>query len=272
MKKRFILLIDFSEYSNNLIKYASDWSTQVNAELLLIHKTSILVPSLTNYEFRKTIANQTNNDALINLKALTKKLVPPTVKVSYLVSENSLRLTLVDLLKESFENLIFVGIKGTGFLKKLFIGSVSLKIIEKTQNIVVAMPKTISTFTHKKIYIGVSESHPLNIIELNNFLKFIDREETVITFFYFALPNENTIEIEKQLQQLAAMFADKFVTTFVIYEGQNPFEEIKKVINNKIDELLVIQKGSRYLADKLFRKFLINELVYEGENPLIVLP
>jgi len=26
MKKRFIILIDFSEYSRNLIKYACDWS------------------------------------------------------------------------------------------------------------------------------------------------------------------------------------------------------------------------------------------------------
>ena len=44
------------------------------------------------------------------------------------------------------------------------------------------------------------------------------------------------------------------------------------VINNKIDEMLIVQKGSRLLTDQLFRRFLINELVYEGQTPLIVLP
>lgn len=272
MKNRFILLIDFSKYSNNLIKYASDWGNQVNAELLLIHKTSVLVPSLSDYESRKTITTQANNDALNNLKILAKELIPSTVKVSYLVSENSLQVTLASLLKEPFESLIFVGIKGTGLLKKIFIGSITLEIIKTTKNIVVTMPKLISTFSHKKIFVAVTEKHPLNILELNNFLKFINKEDTIITFFYIAKPNEKTIELEKQLRELAVMFSDRFITNFVVYQGQNPFEDIKKVINNKIDEVLIIQKGSRFLADKLFRKFLINELVYEGQTPLIVLP
>lgn len=53
-----------------------------------------------------------------------------------------------------------------------------------------------------------------------------------------------------------------------IYEGSN----IKDVINSKVDELLVVQKGSRLFSDHLFRKFMINELVYEGQTPMIVLP
>jgi len=76
----------------------------------------------------------------------------------------------------------------------------------------------------------------------------------------------------KNLRELCAMFVDRFNTDFAIYEGNNPFEDIKKVINNKIDELLIVQKGSRLLTDQLFRRFLINELVYEGQTPMIVLP
>ncbi|MNE57231.1 hypothetical protein D3C80_1521830 [compost metagenome] len=68
------------------------------------------------------------------------------------------------------------------------------------------------------------------------------------------------------------MFSDRFNTDFAIYEGNNPFDDIKKIINNKNDEMLIVQKGSRHLTDQLFRKFLINELVYEGQTPLIVLP
>ena len=134
------------------------------------------------------------------------------------------------------------------------------------------MPKEIDTFSHEKIFVAVTEKHPLNILELNKFLNLIDSKNTSITFFYLAKPNEKTKGIEKHLRELCAMFVDRFNTDFAIYEGNNPFEDIKKVINNKIDELLIVQKGSRLLTEQLFRRFLINELVYEGQTPMIVLP
>jgi len=272
MKKRFIILIDFSEYSSNLIKYAYDWSKQANAELLLVHQTIVLLPALTDYNSKQQIIQHHNEKALDNLKSLVKEFIPQSVKVSFLVSEIHLQTILTKLLAEPFHNLIFTGLKGTGLIKQLFIGNVALQIIEKVKNIVIAMPKEISTFNHEKIFVAVTEKHPLNILELNNFLNFFDKENTCLTFFYLAKPNEKTKGIEKQLNDLYCLFSEKFNTKTVIYEGSNPFEDIKKVINNKEEEMLIIQKGSRLLTDQLFRRFLINELVYEGQTPLIVLP
>ncbi|TDD73940.1 universal stress protein [Flavobacterium caseinilyticum] len=272
MKKRFIILIDFSEYSGNLLKYACDWNKHVNAELLLVHQTTVLAPVFTDYDRKKSIAEQGNDEALQKLKALAKRLIPPTVKVSYCVSESNLEITLPKLLEEAYENLIFVGLKGTGFLKKIFIGSVALEVIDNIKSIVVAMPREIATFSHEKIFVAVTEKHPLNLLELNNFLELIDKKNTRITFFYLSKPNEKTIGTEKLLRDLSELFAERFTTTFAIYEGSNPFDDIKKVINNKIDEMLIVQKGSRHLTDQLFRKFLINELVYEGQTPLVILP
>jgi nucleotide-binding universal stress UspA family protein len=272
MEKRFIILVDFSEYSNNLIQYACDWSKKANAELLLVHQTSVLAPALTDKDSRQQIAQHTNDEAFQKLKELAKDLIPSTVKVSFSVSEIHLKFTLTKLLAEQFDNLIFVGLKGTGLLKKIFIGNIALQVIDNTKNIIVAIPKEIATYSHEKIFVAVTEKHPLNILELNNFLNFIDKENTSITFFYVAKPYEKTKGIEKQFRDLSAIFADRFNIKFAIYESSNPFEDIKKVINNKIDEMLIVQKGSRFLTDQLFRKFLINELVYEGQTPLIVLP
>ncbi|MDR4504942.1 MAG: universal stress protein [Candidatus Scalindua sp.] len=272
MTKRFIILIDFSEYSSNLIKYACDWSKQVKAEILLIHQTTVLAPALTDNESRQHIAQLANDEALQKLKSLAKELIPNTFMVSYSVSESHLQFVLQKFLAEPFENLIFVGLKGTGLLKKIFLGSVALRVIDNTNNTVVAMPKEIDTFSHKKIFVAVTEKHPFSILELNNFLKFIDNQNTNITFFYLAKPNEKTIGIAKQLRELSEMFADRFDTDFAIFEGHNSFDDIKKVISNKTDEMLIVQKGSRHLTDQFFRKFLINDLIYEGRTPLIILP
>lgn len=272
MKKRFIILVDFSEYSSNLIKYASDWSKEANAQIHLHHQTIAFLPAFADNKTKQQLDQEANDEALQKLKTLAKTIIPSTVEVTYSVSEIDIHLTLPELLEEPFENLIFIGLKGTGRLKKLFLGSLALQIIRNTKNIIVAMPLEIDTLSHEKIFIAVGEKKPLNILELNNFFKFIDNPNVSITFFHLIKPNEDTTNIKKQLKDLSEMFADRFKTDFAIYEADNRLDGIKKVINNKIDEILIVQKGSRILTDQLFRRFLINELVYEGQTPLIVLP
>ncbi|HET7117819.1 MAG TPA: universal stress protein, partial [Hanamia sp.] len=259
MKKRFIILIDFSEYSGNLLRYAYDWSLQINAELLLVHQSIVVVPAFAGSEAKVRTTKETNDETLHKLKELANSILPSLDKASYSVSENQLQFTLPKLLAEPFEHLIFVGLKGTALIKKIFLGSVAIQVIDNTNNIVVAMPEEISKFSHEKIFVAVTERHPLNILQLNNFLNFLDEGTTSITFFNLVQPNEKTKEIEKHLNDLSKLFAERYKTTFAIYQGNNSFEEIKKVINNKINELLIVQKGSRLLTDQLFRKFLINE-------------
>lgn len=272
MKNRFILLIDFSEYSSNLIKYACDWSKQLDTELVLVHQLIVPAPALTDNKSRQLIAIHAFEEALQKLRSLAKEHIPPTINVSFNVSEVNLLITISRLLQEPYYNLIFTGVKGTGLLKKLFLGSIATEVINNTKNCIVALPKEIYRFSHEKIYIAATDKYPLNTIELNNFLSLINRKNTMLTFFYLAKPNENIEGVETLLKSLSEMYSDNYKTTYSIYKGNNPFNDIKKVINNKIDEILIVQKGSRLLTDNLFRRFIINELVYEGQTPLVILP
>ena len=237
-----------------------------------MHQTHVLSPAIAHNKHKQQISHDANKQALQKLKTLAEDLIPETINVSFSVEETRLQYRLAQLSTTQYDNLIFVGLKEKLIFEKLFIGSMTLQVIDKTEHIVVAMPKDISTFSHERIYVAVTDKHPINIDELNNFLKCIENENTIITFFYLAKPNEKTKQIENQLKELSEAYAHRFNTSYAIYEGTRPFEDIKKVINNTIEELLVVQRGSRLLTDKLFRKFLINDLVYEGQTPLIVLP
>lgn len=272
MKKRFIVLVDFSESSEALINYASDWARQINAELLLVHQSSALTPGITEYEIRQQLAHQSNQEALQRLKALAKELVPPSIPVSFSASEKHLLTTIPQFLAEPFDHLVFAGIKGTGLLKRIFLGSTVLQVIDNIENLVVAMPGGIDKFSPQRIFVAVTKKYPLNLLEFKKFLNFMDVKNTSITFFHLTKPHKVANNIERHLQELARTFADRYKTDFAIYEGDHPFDDIKKVINNNVNEILVIQKGSRLLTDQLFRRFLINELVYEGQTPLVVLP
>lgn len=272
MKKRFILLVDFSENSENLVRYAWDWAKQVNAEIHLLHQTEVLLPAFADDISRESLAGIANAGALQKMIKLIRATLPTSAQVSYTVTDDPISRTLQKLLADPLDQLIFVGLKGTGLLKKIFIGSVAVHVINKAKNIVVAMPKEIVRFSHEKIYVAVAEKHPLNILALNKFLSFIDKDKTTITFFHLSKPTEKTRDIEKHLKDLSQLFAAKYNTSYAIYQGSSSFDDIRKVINNTIDELLIVQRGSRHLTDQIFRKFLINELVFEGQTPLIVLP
>jgi nucleotide-binding universal stress UspA family protein len=272
MKKRFILLVDFSDNSENLVRYAWDWARLINAEIHLMHQTGVLMPAFADDISRENLASLAHREALRKMKQLIRSTLPTSAQVSYTITQEAIPRALQKLLADPLDQLVFVGLKGTGLLKKIFMGSVAIQVINKTNNIVVAMPWEMAHFSHEKIYVAVTEKHPLNILALNNFLNFIDEGQTTITFFHLSKPDEKTRHIEKQLIDLSQLFAARYHTTYAIYQGSSSFDDIKKVINNTIDELLIVQRGSRHLTDQIFRKLLINELVFEGQTPLIVLP
>jgi hypothetical protein len=272
MKKRFILLIDFSEGSAGLIQYASEWSLQTGAELVLFHQVSVMAPASADPDSRSRIASLACEEALQRLRALGTRLLPTGIRATYEVSERGLKTALSALLAAPFEHLIFLGLKETGLIKKIALGTTTLRVIDHLAHIVAAIPADIRSFSHHQLHVAVSDRHPLNILELHHFLRFIDPHQTNITFFHLAKPSENLEGMEKQLRDLCALFAGKYRTDFVIYEGHHPAEDIRKVIRNATKELLIVQKGSRLLTDQLFRKFLVTDLVLGGQTPLIILP
>lgn len=273
MKKRFIVLADLTEDPENLISYASAWAKEISAELLIVYESPRLVPGFADPESKKSILMEAQEEALNRLKDIVYRVSPIGLKVDYEYLKDNIQNTVGLLLNESdYENLLFVGVKRMGMIEKFLFGSKALQTIGKFNTNIVALPRDFSNYTHEKIYVAVTEQYQINILELHNLLKFIDPQNTSITFFYLSKPGEETHAEEKILKELSELFSDRYNTSYAIYEGQNPFEDIKKVINNKIDEILVVQKGSRMWTDQVFRKFLVDELVYEGKTPLIVLP
>ena len=141
MRNRFILLIDFSPYSEHLIRFAYDWAKKVDAEILLLHKTTVMSPVMAPHESKKHLAQIENNNALERLQQCMESTLPKSASAKLIVSERRLVYQLRNLLREPYNHLIFLGLKGTGLLKRVFIGSEALSVIEGIDNPIVAMPQ-----------------------------------------------------------------------------------------------------------------------------------
>ncbi|HET8574352.1 MAG TPA: universal stress protein [Edaphocola sp.] len=272
MAKRFIVLIDFSEYSSHLLQYVYAWSRREDAELLLLHQNLVIFPALVDAEVKQSIIRQANADALQQLKTLASDHISQCPKLSFVVNEKPLPTLLSELLSESYEHLIFLGLKGTGVLKKWFLGSVAVDVVETVSDIIVALPKDAPMTVPETLFVGVKEAHPLNVPALQKLLTHFCHLLPAIHFFTIAKPQDDRLTVERHLKSLVSRFSAQTMTTFSVYETGNTLDFIKEMIAHNPDVLMVIQKGSRMLKDHFMRQFLTNELVYDGKLPLVILP
>ncbi len=272
MENRFIVLMDFSSDSEHLLRFAYDWSKIINAEILLVHSTEVLLPIMTPYESKINLTAMANLNAFEKLKEYAEAVLPEGTSAKPLASEKPLVLLLRQLLEEHYNNLVFLGLKETGLLKKIFLGTQAVKVIDGVDNLIVAVPQNAACCYPEALHVAVLKNYPLNIFEFNKFLNFTGGKIKKIVFFSFATKDDNRDLAKKYLKELTELYSDKQDASYELYEGSAALPGLKVLIQEKNNEFIVIQRGSRMFLDQVFRKFLINELVYEGRTPLIILP
>ena len=274
MKQRSIVLVDFSECSASALKFAYQWSLNTGAELLVLHQLQIGSPGFTSIESEKAILESEKEAATSKMKAFLDINLNEKKKPQLLISSLSLPNQIDELSKDSnLKNIIFIGLKGTGVLKRIFIGSEAIRVIENTRNMVIAIPKDCKIQSIDKLNIAVSEDFNLNLLELNFFLKQFNKPLPELEFFNFSNSGTTTKKIEDLFASLKDIYEDDFRTSCTAYKfSGNKMTGIKELVEGQENQLILVQKGSRYFTDYIFRKFLINELVYDGKIPLVVLP
>jgi len=137
-KNRIITLIDFSDNSETLIKFSSEFSKIIDSTVVFVHKVPRLSPALADVEIKKQIIGLEKEEAEDQLKALTKKYFFRDGE--FLVSEKAILTILEEVKNEHYFDWVFVGLQGKGFLNKIFIGSTALKVIEDSELLTVAVP------------------------------------------------------------------------------------------------------------------------------------
>ena len=113
MKKRVVALIDFSPYSDNLMKLATSLAGEMKAKILLIHQIPGIVPALADNNSRREIIEVEKSDALEQLKAISREIIPANQSVNYLVTQRELSILLPEIGSRDSDDIILVGLKGT---------------------------------------------------------------------------------------------------------------------------------------------------------------
>lgn len=273
MKKRIITLIDFSSYSANLLNFTDTLADITKSDILLIHQVPGIVPVLSDDNSRKEIIEIEKSEALKKLKGLAKERISSQKNIKYLVTQKPLVLLLPEIGSKDSDDIVLAGLKGTGILKKIFLGSTISKIIDDLNLVTIAIPLKTNDLKPEKLIIGINYRYPLNKSGLDHLLRTLEGSVQKLEFISVRTPNDKENDSIKYLEQLSEYYRLKVPNTnYKIFSGKNAFDEIKNFMPGDNKTFLVLQKGTRSLNDQVFRKFVVNDLIYHGAVPLIILP
>lgn len=268
-KNRIITLIDFSEYTATIMSLTNKMAEILKAKVVLVHQVSGVTPSFSEEFNRLQIIELEQKEALKRLELISAK--HKINNPDFLVKNQSILRMLDELKKEGFFNLVLVGLKGTGLLKQLFIGSTAIDVIDNSRLLTMAVPIKERIFLPQKLVIAVHPKYPLNKTHLKWVLtQFLGTIKSV-EFISIVTEKDEVKSYKIMLEELESKY-EKFNTSTTLFKGTNVFTDIKTYMETKKDTYLVVQQGSRNFTDNLFRKFMINDLVYTASIPLIVLP
>jgi len=267
-RNRIILLIDFSEYSENLTEFAFKMSEIIQANVVFVHRISAVVPAMADHAAREAVVKAESEEALSNLRKLAKGRVYN--HDAFHVSQKPVLTILKEMASDHYFDWVFAGLKGTRALKRLFIGSTTVSIVDESDLLTVAVPARDQVTAPKKLMVGVNPKYPLNKEQFGTVLSSLNPQIRQIEFFTVVKDDEDESQAEEYLSGLRAEYA-AHQPVVGLYKGANAFDLLKDRVIVSEDSFLVLQQGSRSISDKLFRKFMINELVYGAHTPLIVL-
>jgi hypothetical protein len=272
MSRKLYVLLDFSVYSKSELQLAKKWSDWYNLEIVVLHEMEMPLPTMATYEQRLKI--------LYDLKREVSKLWFPLVEEvfgnSLLPKFEILDQPLITYLKKhlgsSGEDLIMMGLKGSGKLKQIFIGSMVNMVVEQLNHITIAVPKSLCDFEPNQLLVSVHPKFDFNDEAFKKLMEVIPK--SIQSILYMSVTNEedDQEEIRDFLTHISSINYVGLQSKAIIFSGNDAFSEIKNHFTGRSDFILVLQKGSRSFTDKLFRKLMVNELVYEGSIPLIILP
>lgn len=267
-KTRILALIDFSEYSETVVKIVSQFAKQTSADVLFVHHLPGIVPIVPDMGTRDEIIESERLDAVRKLKDLCDGLI--SGNVDFHVSDKDILDILKDLKDDTHTDWVFTGLKGTGFLKKIFIGSTTIKIIENTDFLTLTFPIRKEVFMPEKLVVATHHKYPMNKIQFDYVLENLSGVVREIDFFSLADDDDDEVLCKEHLKKLSEQYS-KYTTDIHVFKDKDKADLLKFYMRDKENTYLVLQQGSRKLSDNIFRKFMVNEFIYNESVPLIVM-
>ncbi|MGY6741463.1 MAG: universal stress protein [Cecembia sp.] len=267
---KIYVMVDFSDYTESTLKMVKDWVAGKNAEIKVLHQLDFHLPTLANHDLRLKLLYDHKRELLNRWFKLSEEIFGSSDAVSFEILE----VPILEYLKKTDQDaMIFMGLKGGGILKQIFLGSMVSEVIERLNHTTIAVPKTLKKqVAFDKLVVTAHPKFGFNEEAFGRLMRCLPSSVRSIHWVGIAREGDDEDALYDYLRMLSIMHAHDLNTEISVFIGAEVFSKVKSFFIENGNQVLLIQKGGRTFQDKIFRKFLVNDLVFDGSIPLIVLP
>ncbi len=150
--KKILVPIDFSDYSKKALIFASDFSRQYNAELLLVY---VVEPTVYPADFSMGHVSIPMMDtdltqlARTELETLAKKEINPNITHQIIIKSGKPFVEIIECASEVDADLIIIATHGHTGVEHLLFGSTAEKVVRKAPCPVLTIREPIKGFKFK---------------------------------------------------------------------------------------------------------------------------
>jgi nucleotide-binding universal stress UspA family protein len=274
--KKFLVPTDFSDYARDALIYAVELCKSLGGgEIIFMNVYP--VTSISPYVYdqlidsvRKEIQDKTLHRLEDEWHKHAKKILKgKEVTVKYIGKEGTIVDNIVTTADKEKADMIIMGTKGAGKIKRLLFGSNASKVIANAKCPVLTIPKLAKYKSIKRIlYVTECNKHEINNIStLNETGKVYDSE---IHIAY--IPDEKKETALKKLDKFKHEVTKKENSgklKFELIESNDTEDAVNVYIQLKNISLLSLTTKRRSLFKKIFNKELARELSFHLKVPLL---
>ena len=275
--KTILAPTDFSVPADSGVYYAMKLAKQFNASVILYHSFIPFESGFYPPAQSKKENKETEDNLITRLSKIKEELLKSykTIPISIHVDRGPDSLRLIEFCKKHNIDLIVMGTKGAGGLKKVVIGSLTADIMSKAPCPVLAVPEKCKFKMPKKItfasnYIKKDIQSIKFLLRLNesfkakiNVLHINDGEDLP------ASTEKSVIDNKRKIEKLCE---DNSISIQHIEGNDIPKAILHTTLNDKTDILVLSPMKREGIWARLFHKSVTKTIAYHIRFPLLTIP
>ncbi len=279
--KTILAPTDFSRNADEALKYAISFAEKTQRKIIFYHATFQLIPTSEPqavYEkiITKDIAQKTTElkkkvDEIYTEMGLIRN--PDTTRFMVSFERNAVT-GILDTTRKHFIDLIIMGTQGASGLKKVFAGSNTVSVIQKTDCPVLAIPAKSRYTTIEHVSFAAGDIKTIKQ-EVGKVIPYMQMLKSHLEIFHigdtFGEADE-ALHAETLRKQIEKKYAFHNLTLTMLRDnGESIDEQIMAHIKTTKPDILCVLTHKRSFWQRIFDQSQASTLAFHSKVPLLVL-
>lgn len=267
MMKKILVPTDFSENADLALKYAIEVANRFGATVWVLHAFQV-ASSAGNLISIDHLVKADREEELATLIGELKPLVAENAKIDTLVKHGDSVKSICQAANKLKVDLIIMGTKGAGGMKKLFLGSTASNVILQTSIPVLTIPSKFQQFNLENITLALDGKKLEDLNFLKPLLELANQFKADLCLLTIIHEDLSVAEIPSELEN--HLHKNKVRFSFSSMNSADVIGGIREFVNRENTDMLCLIHHPRGLFQNIFGTSVSKELVMDLDVPLLV--